>query len=408
MKQKIISFCMACFLVVAHGYCGVTLTVPDVSVAPGGTASVVINFDLGTESYTAYQMDISYPDGISSVSNEAGKPSFIKGDVYDDEHNVSSTYTSVGLDRYQCFSINSKPFTSQSGTLLTLTISAKSSMEEGSYEATISPIEFVTTGGTPDRPEAVTFNIKVTKNIVLDETSTIVPEAANNVNVTVKRTITAGNWSTICLPFAMTEEQVKTAFGDDVELADFVDYEATYDENDDAVVTALTVNFTEATAIAANHPYIIKVANDISQFTVKGIDIVPDEDGACIENDNGKTGNRRVVYSGFYGTYHAGTAIPKFGLFLSGGKFWYSLGLTETQAYRGWFEFFDVLTSVENEDSANLIKMRFSDGTEYITEIEGGYRQAEQTTAIDLLGRHVKNTERGFYIENGKKIFQVK
>ena len=39
--------------------------------------------------------------------------------------------------------------------------------------------------------------------------------------VRVKRTINANEWSTICLPFAITAEQVKGVFGDDVQLGDF-------------------------------------------------------------------------------------------------------------------------------------------------------------------------------------------
>jgi len=55
--------------------------------------------------------------------------------------------------------------------------------------------------------------------VVLDETSTTAPKASNGaVDVLVKRTIKANEWSTICLPFTMTETQVKTAFGDDVRI----------------------------------------------------------------------------------------------------------------------------------------------------------------------------------------------
>lgn len=51
------------------------------------------------------------------------------------------------------------------------------------------------------------------------------PEAAEGVNVRVKRTIKANEWSTLVLPFAMTAEQVKSAFGNDVQLADFTGVE---------------------------------------------------------------------------------------------------------------------------------------------------------------------------------------
>lgn len=76
--------------------------------------------------------------------------------------------------------------------------------------------------------------------------------AETNANVRVRRTIKAGEWNTICLPFAMTAEQVKGAFGNDVQIGDFNDYEFDGD--------VISVKFRNATAIEANHPYIIKVA----------------------------------------------------------------------------------------------------------------------------------------------------
>ncbi len=169
MKRNIISLITAALAAASPLHAGVTLTVPEVEIAKGGTSSVVICFDLGTPAYTAYQLDIAYPEGISSESNNAGNPSFTKGDIYSGTHVVSSIRTSMGLDRFQCFSLNSDPFTSQSGTLLTLPIKAQYTLAEGTYQATISPIEFVQTDATPDRPEAVTFSIKVASSTGIDE-----------------------------------------------------------------------------------------------------------------------------------------------------------------------------------------------------------------------------------------------
>ena len=82
------------------------------------------------------------------------------------------------------------------------------------------------------------------------------PTDATDVNVTVKRTIKAGIWSTIVLPFDMTTQQLTSAFGDDVELANFTTWETTdYDDNDNP--KAITVFFKEANEIKANTPYII-------------------------------------------------------------------------------------------------------------------------------------------------------
>lgn len=391
MKQKIVSLCVATLMAIAQGYSGVTLTVPEVNIGQGGTSYVIINYDLGTTAYTAYQFEIAYPEGISSVNDSDGNPSFIKGEVYNDNHSVSSSVTTEGKSLFQCYSGNSDPFTAQSGTLLMLPIKAQKTLAVGTYQATISPIEFVQTDATPDRPEAITFNITVSSTVVLDELSTIAPTAASGVNVTVLRTINANEWSTICLPFAMTAEQIQTAFGEDVtvELAHFTGYTCNG--------TTIIVNFDNVTSIEANHPYLIKVSTSISQFHVNNVTINPSSDPRV----SYKTNNKRL--KDFVGTfvaefdfYNDATHTP---LFLSGNKFWYATENTnKMKAFRGYFDFYD-----EVSDASSRITMHFEgDAT--------GIRDLNHETIInnryyDLQGRRVENpAKKGLYIRNGKKM----
>ena len=234
--------------------------------------------------------------------------------------------------------------------------------------------------------------------ILLDENSTTAPESATNVDVRVKRTINANEWSTIVLPFTMSAEQVKAAFGDDVQLADFKGTEPEYDDDDNCV--AVTVNFDAASAIEANHPYIIKVTQPVEEFTVDGVDIVADEDEAYIEFDNGKTGSRREVYSGFYGTYHAQTELEEFTLFLNGNKFWYSTGQTKMKAFRAYFWFLDVLTEVENAAGVIEFKIDFNDATG-VKAIDHSPLTIDQY--YNLSGQRVGKNYKGIVVTKGKK-----
>jgi hypothetical protein len=246
----------------------------------------------------------------------------------------------------------------------------------------------------------VTFTVTVVNahSVVLDENATEAPAAATGVNVRVKRTINAGEWSTICLPFAMTAEQCKAAFGNDVQLGDFAGVNSSLDDADNVV--AITANFDNVTAIEANHPYIIKVSTSVSEFTVDGVDVVPNEEDAFIEFDNGKTGSRRVVYSGFYGTYHASTTLDEYTLFLNDGKFWYSKGNTKMKAFRAYFDFNDVLASVEKAEAPVLISF---DGE--TTGIDGVKRESiTDDRYYNLSGQRVENPTKGLYIKNGKKV----
>lgn len=377
-------------MAVTQAAAGVTLSVPEVTVAPGSTSYVVINFSQASGAYTAYQFDIAYPEGISSLDGDDGNPAFQAGDIYSD-HSLSSIRTALGLDRFQCFSVNSTPFSSDSGTLLILPVKAQKTLAEGTYQATISPIEFVQTDATPDRPEAVNFNIKVSRNVVLDESSTTPPAAATAVDVTVLRTIKAGDWSTICLPFALTEKQVKQAFGNDVQLGDFSGYEAT--ENTDGDIVAITVNFNSASAMEANHPYLIKVTDEVKQFAVEGVDIEPEDEPVVAT-----VKRTRKQWSEMIGTYVADTEIPSKTLFLNSNKFYYSTGATKMKAFRAYFDFFDVLTDVDNSYEVKM----FVDGAE--TKVEGLGVKDAAGNVYDLSGRKVSKAQRGVYIVNGKKV----
>ena len=94
----------------------------------------------------------------------------------------------------------------------------------------------------------ITIGEPVELRTVLDELSTEAPEAATGIDVRVRRTIKANEWSTLCLPFAMTAEQVTAAFGNEVKVGDFTG--CTVDDE----TGNITVNFTEVTSIEANHP----------------------------------------------------------------------------------------------------------------------------------------------------------
>ena len=388
MKQKILFLCVALFISVGRSYGGVTLTVPDVNITPGGTAYVMVNADFGTQSYTAYQFDIAYPEGISAEVDSDGNPLFAKGPRYvDDKHLVSSTFSPAGLSRFQCFSLTSDALTAKSGTLLTLTVKAKAGMAVGTYQATIAPIEFAQTDATPDRPGAVTFNIVVSRQVVLDENATLPPTAAKDVNVTVRRTINAGAWSTICLPFAMSATQCKAAFGNDVQIGDFKGYD--YDKDADN----LKVKFAGVIAMEANHPYIICVPTSLTQFSVDGVDISPIDDPV-----NAAVVRSKKQWSEMIGTYVAKTVVADNVLFISGSKFWYSTGNTEMKAYRAYFDFYDEIGNKEN--SSSRIMMTF-DG---ITTVSAITAIETDDGCYTLGGRREETPAKGLYIKRGKKV----
>ena len=229
--------------------------------------------------------------------------------------------------------------------------------------------------------------------VVLDEDSITVPVAAENVDVTVRRTINAQEWSTLCLPFSMTAEQVKSAFGADAQLAAFNDY--VYDEQTDM----LTVDFADASAVEANRPCLIWVSSPVAEFSVQGVTIDPQEAVVDFDTSPSKDMSRQMV-----GTYVANTVLDSGRLFLNGNKFWYSRGKTKMKGYRAYFNFFDVLASYSDTQHPDGSRIRLSFNSEPTNISTHDFERFRNGSYYyDLQGRRVKNPEKGVYILNGRK-----
>lgn len=247
-------------------------------------------------------------------------------------------------------------------------------------------------------PSAAEINFVSAPNqsFTFDENAVAMSQAsAKGATATVKRTIASGEWSTICLPFSMNATQTRSAFGNSVQLAKFVKYET------NAAVTNISVIFEDVNlsseGFAANTPYIIKTAKNISQFTVNDVDIEPDEDGTKTEYSEGST-----VLGTFKGTYRAQITVPENALFLSDNLFWYSVGLTQMKAFRAYFDFVDVLADMDN--SANGITISLDGEATGIGTMQGSSIKAGKTAMYNLQGQRITKPAKGVFIMDGKKI----
>lgn len=229
--------------------------------------------------------------------------------------------------------------------------------------------------------------------VVLDEESSVLPATVNGVDVRVKRTIKANTWSSIVLPFSMSNEQVKAAFGDDVEVAEFTGWEQTEDDG-------ISVGFLEVNEIEANIPYIIKVSSVITEFVADAVDIQADED-PCVTV--GKYG--RGTFGSFTGSYVPIT-IEEENLFLSDNKFWYSTGLTQMNGYRAYFYFQTVLDSYNTQKAAPMsLSITFNDGN--VTRIDSLDADINiDNSTFNLKGMKVDGSAKGMIIKSGKKYLQ--
>lgn len=360
-----------------------TLSIPDVYVLPGGTASFALKANVGSGEYDSYQFTMTFPStGFSLTGNTTSVSAW--------DASLSTGVWHDGVANASALSLTGSAIPSGDIILGTVEFQADNDLPLGQYDVTVSKFEFIDKGtGTPV-PD-ITFKVIVTDMLVLDEDSEILPSDQDGVDVLVKRTIKKDVWSTICLPFAMTEAQVKEVFGDGVKVAEFVDFGLNE--------TAFTVNFEEtdiaADGIAENWPYIIKSEKDLTEFTVSNVNVAADEDGALAEYETGK-GSKRKTVGTFQGTLKAGTVIPENNLFLANNKFYYSTGSTTIKGFRGYFW-------LDGFDASSMAPVFNVNGE--ATNIEGLQIVNGDGRIYNLNGQHVENpTKKGVYIQNGKKV----
>lgn len=283
-------------------------------------------------------------------------------------------------------------YITKSGVLLNIRLQASSDLATGTVlEGSLISFELSDEFGQAAIRTEVPFKVKIVDYVLLDEESTIAPIAADNVTVKVKRTINAGEWSTICLPFDIYGADVAEIFGTDAQFAIFTSYSKDGGlPSTSAAKTAesIVLNFETQDwsedgddGIFANTPYLVKTTKDIKEFSLTGVTLNPTESPKTEVKRNGSGG--RVVGS-FNGTTKAGDAIPENGLFLSGGNFWYSKGLTKIKGFRGYFVLNDVLADL----AAAGVKMQVS--------VDG-----EPTGVNDL---HIVNAAEGVFTIDGKKM----
>ena len=398
------------FLAIGKTATAQTISVADVEVLPGETVFYTLTVNVGDGEYLDFGYDIIFPRAgftTPSTNNNTVNPLWTGGTIHVGE--IKYREDEGGIYRGSVGGLNMSP--KPTPTIPTgdfeigsVAFTVAADVPVGEYEVTITNFEF-NTATALTRANDVTFTVKVVDLVTLDENSTEAPEAADGVNVLVKRTIAANEWGTICLPFAMSNEQVTAAFGNDVKLCDFTGCDVT--ENGDGDVTAIKVKFSPVSplAIEANHPYLIKVSSPVTEFTADNVDIVPEE-APSVDRDKKRIGSK-WFYNSFVGTYVANTTLEEFYLVLSGGNFYYSKGLTKMKAFRAYFDFYDVLTSVVDGSAGAKIGLVINDGetTSLNEELRMKSEEfGEGWYSIDGMKLNGEPKKKGIYIYNGKKV----
>ena len=115
-----------------------------------------------------------------------------------------------------------------------------------------------------------------------------------SAEVHLKRTFSAGSWNSLCVPFAISEAEVKAQFGNDAKVAAFNG------------ATATTLEFSTCTGIEAGKPYLVYIPEGAnkSEFTFKGVTAFA---GQPTDVEQHGSANEKTT---FHGYFHKSTA-PK-------------------------------------------------------------------------------------------------
>lgn len=411
------------------------ISVEDVIIRKGKSASAFVKLTTDASFYSGFSFEVVLPEGITSsemtfqqivnvdgqeVAVDVTGPKGIAGQ--DIPANAAFVVTSSYVEqnepqtiRFACYSGAGNPINTAAGDFIVLEIPLNATgdnlkADEDVLSATVKNIHFSTAGSKDVVFDEASFNITIAdKYLVLHDTETEAPAAAENEDVKVVRTLKADVWNTICLPFALTEEQVNEAFGEGVQVADFVGCEGDVTQSGQPVeCNSVKVKFESVSSMEANHPYLIKVSENLAEFTVDGVKIVSeaDENGLVYNQKDEYTYGSRpktTVYNSFIGTYVANTTIPEYGIFISNNKFISSVGKSYVNAFRAYFEF-NVTFIDPTEGSGVKYNITIDDEPTAINSIDGVPTNVEGM--YDISGRKLNEMPKtkGVYVINGKKV----
>ena len=214
---------------------------------------------------------------------------------------------------------------------------------------------------------------------------------ANNIeaweisDITLNRTLVANKWNTLCVPFAISEEEIKANFGEGTLVEKF------------EAVNGNTVNFANATSIEAGVPYLIKPTVAGTTYTFNGKEVSADAPKA--------EGNADVTFQGIYSpTDITNNGTVKAAGVTEDGKVLFVNPGSQTKAFRCFFTISDNASI-----TPAMLKVSIKGVETAINSIVMGNSNATDNAVYNLQGQRVNGNSltKGIYIKTGKK-FAVK
>lgn len=388
----------------------------NVTLNSWGTTTITATF-AGNDDYT--QGTVSYKLNVNNIvenidfkviefvaGKDKGHTSIVNGSTQSDEMSkygakIHSELASFATDKYHINGRGSSTdITVENGKIIRIEMVGSDmnrlqGTSEGNYK--IESDKIIWTGNSQKvsfKNDQVVWNYAAPTSIKIYVDYPIVDlaeESANdlktlsNTYIKLNRTLVADKWNTLCVPFAISGEEIKANFGEGTLVEKF------------EAVNGNTVNFADATSIEPGVPYLIKPTVAGTAYTFNGKNVIA---------DTPKTeGNADVTFKGIYSpTDITNDGTVKAAGVTEDGKVLFVNAGSKTKAFRCFFTISDNASI-----TPAMLKISIKGVETAINSIVMGNSNATDNAIYNLQGQRVNGNSltKGIYIKNGKK-FAVK
>ncbi len=214
--------------------------------------------------------------------------------------------------------------------------------------------------------------------LVLDENEALPSGCSGIKHVVLKRTFTTTNYNTVVLPFDMDADRIAATFGSETKVY-------TFDTNSCEQLTFYRTN-----SIEANRPFLMVTKTTDTTFNIDSVEVV--------EGETVVPG----LYYDFIGYYGESMYLDAGLYFISGGKFYRSIGKSKIKGYRAYFR------PVNATTEAKVSAMYVDGEATSITYVGADTQGIDSDTLYNINGQEVgkanqQNLPKGVYVTKGKK-----
>ena len=211
--------------------------------------------------------------------------------------------------------------------------------------------------------------------IVLDETTAPADMPSDYQDKVVVKYTAKQGWNTICLPFALTSDDLTALFGEGWKAYEFNGY------------SGGELSFNKATKFYAGYPYIVYCAN-VPEIAAPGYIVTYVYFTSTAKSDI----HSGITFQGTFAPMTAGSLVGKYGV-TSTGKIQKAGDSATLKGFRAYFE-------------GNLADARLAiyDEATGITTILDAKELNNDENVYNLNGQRVEKAHKGLYIINGKKV----